>query len=255
MQTILRHLGSGFEIFAPQFGAQTSRIRSLISMMKSQNIEDQMAGISELCENLSVSTEDSMIMFPLEEVVQVLLELLDSSPDLMLLSCRAITLLVDLCPSSAKRISQAGGIETLCGKLVCIEYIDVAEQSIQALEKISRSYPDILLEKGALNVILSFVDFFQIGMQRLAVNTAAKICAAIHSAVSLEQIFTSVDSIVPSLRQLLFSSDNQICLSACDALTYIALGCEHVNKSAESIIGIQFLQQVAQEVWCIFLDY
>ncbi len=253
MQTILRHLGSGFEIFAPQFGGQTSRIRSLISMMKSKDIGDQMAGISELCENLSVSTEDSMIMFPVDEVVPVLLELLDSSPDLMLLSCRAITLLVDVYPSSAKQISQAGGIETLCGKLVCIEYIDVAEQSIQALEKISRSYPEILLEKGALNVILSFVDFFQLGMQRLAVDAAAKICMAIQN-VSFEQISTSVDSIVPLLRQLVFSSDSKICLSACDALTWIALGCKRGNQPTESTIGFEFLQQVAQEV-CIFLDF
>ena len=248
MQSILRHLGSGFEIFAPQFGGQTSKIRSLMTMMKSEDIGDQMAGISELCEYLSVSTEDSMIMFPVDETVPVILSLLDSSADLMLLSCRAITLLLDVHPSSAKQISQLGGIETLCGKLVCIEYIDVAEQSIQALEKISHSYPELLLEKGALNAILSFIDFFQIGIQRIAVNTAAKICSAMENALSFDQVSESIEMVVPILQQLMFSSDSKISLSACEALTWIALGCKQGNKASESIIGLEFLQQVVQKV-------
>lgn len=253
MQSILRHLGPGFEFYAPQMsvGGSASRVRSLITMMKSDDINDQMTGISELCEFVSASTEESMIMFPTDQIVPVLLELLDSSPEIMLLSCRALTLLLDVLPSSARQISSQGGIETLCGKLVCIEYIDVAEQSIQALDKISHIYAETLLERGAINAILSFVDFFQVGVQRIAVNTAAKICAALHNINANEEIFSSVDSAVLPLKQLVFSSDNQICLSACEALVSISLSCKQKDRPIESVIGLEFLQQVVQKVRCL----
>lgn len=251
MRSILRHLGSGFEVFAPQFSEETSRLPSLLNMMQSEDTGDQMTGVSELCEYLSISSEDSMIMFPVDQVVPVLVELLTSSPDLMLLSCRAITLLVDVRPSSAKQISEQGGIEALCNKLVCIEYIDVAEQSIQALGKISGSYPEILFERGALNAILSFVDFFQIGIQRIAVSTAAKICSVL-GAFTDEEVSVCVGSIVPTLEQLMFSADNKISLSACEALTSISLNCKHRGKSVESVMGLDFLQQAIQKVCFIF---
>lgn len=249
MQSILRHLGSGFDVFAPQFGGGTSRILSLVAMMKSGEITDQMTGVSELCEYLSISTEESMITFPVDQVIPVLVELLDLSPEVMLLSTRAITQLMDIHPSSARQLSHCGGIETLCNKLVCIEYIDVAEQSIQALSKVAQGYPEMLLEKNTLIAILSYVDFFQLSIQRIAVATAAKICSAINKMKPCDETgFSCVDSVVPTLQQLMWSSDNKISLSACEALTSISMSCKTSRRSIESVIGLEFLQEVIQKV-------
>ena len=46
----------------------------------------------------------------------------------------------------------------------------------QALEKLSHDHPGSLLRSGALLAVLSYVDFFQTGVQRVAVATAANMC-------------------------------------------------------------------------------
>ena len=46
----------------------------------------------------------------------------------------------------------------------------------QALEKLSHDHPASLLRAGALVAVLSYVDFFQTGVQRVAVATAANMC-------------------------------------------------------------------------------
>ena len=46
----------------------------------------------------------------------------------------------------------------------------------QALEKLSHDHPGSLLRNGALVAVLSYVDFFQTGVQRVAVATAANMC-------------------------------------------------------------------------------
>jgi E3 ubiquitin-protein ligase TRIP12 len=46
----------------------------------------------------------------------------------------------------------------------------------QALEKLSHDHPGSLLRNGALVATLSYVDFFQTGVQRVAVATAANMC-------------------------------------------------------------------------------
>jgi hypothetical protein len=247
MQNILRHLGSGFEVFASALDGGGSRLKNLITMIKSENVGDQMTGLSELCEYISVSPEEAMITFPTEQVVPILLELLHGSPDIMLLSSRAITLLVDVYPPSAKHVARHGGVRILCEKLLCIEYIDLAEQSIQALGKISQYCPEALLKDSALEAVLSYIDFFQVGLQRVAVATAANICGAFKNTSSKDAL-PSIQSVVPTVVQLSSSSDNKISLSACQALTSIAAWCNKQDEPVESIIQLDYFQQFVERV-------
>ena len=46
----------------------------------------------------------------------------------------------------------------------------------QALEKLSHDYSHVLLQHGGLLAVLSYLDFFPTGVQRVAVVTAANIC-------------------------------------------------------------------------------
>ena len=45
------------------------------------------------------------------------------------------------CRSSS--IVRHGAVTVLCGRLLAIEYIDLAEQSLQALEKLSYEHPQV----------------------------------------------------------------------------------------------------------------
>ena len=50
---------------------------------------------------------------------------------------------------------------------------------MKALEKLSHDYSHVLLKHGGLLAVLSYLDFFPTGVQRVAVVTAANICRGI----------------------------------------------------------------------------
>ena len=55
----------------------------------------------------------------------------EHNPDIMLLAARAITFLADVLPSSCSSIVRHGAVPAFCARLLTIEYIDLAEQSLQ----------------------------------------------------------------------------------------------------------------------------
>ena len=64
-------------------------------------------------------------------MLQVQLLNAEHNPDVMLLAARAITFLADVLPSSCSSIVRHGAVPAFCARLLTIEYIDLAEQSLQ----------------------------------------------------------------------------------------------------------------------------
>jgi E3 ubiquitin-protein ligase TRIP12 len=107
--------------------------------------------------------------------------------------------------------------QAFCARLLNIEYIDLAEQSLQALDKLSNEHPASLLQQGGLTAVLSYLDFFPTGVQRVAVATAAKMCGAL-----APQHAGAARDAVPLLTNLLQYQDGRIVDSACAALCCVA---------------------------------
>ncbi|KAF3624874.1 hypothetical protein T459_16955 [Capsicum annuum] len=116
----------------------------------------------------------------------VLLELLNhkNNLDIMLLAAWALTHLVDVFPSSCVAILHYGAISCFVALLLTIEYMELAEQSLQALKKISQVYPSAYLRAGTLMVMLSYLDFVSARVQRVALKTAAHMCKKLPSDAS-----------------------------------------------------------------------
>ena len=55
-------------------------------------------------------------------------------------------------------------VPLFCERLLNIEYIDLAEQALQALEKLSHEHPLAILRAGGMLAVLQFVDFFAISV-------------------------------------------------------------------------------------------
>ena len=163
-------------------------------MLKDEEEMQQLTGLTELCEFLSISTEDTLATFPTEQVVPLLVGAAaclparplaclpclpaavvgewccccwwvlvgaarrlswrlawscegpqnhpppplqvnflgyEHNPDLMLLAARALTFLADVFPPAAASIIRHGAVPAFCARLLTIEYIDLAEQSLQ----------------------------------------------------------------------------------------------------------------------------
>ena len=67
--------------------------------------------------------------------------------------------------SSCVAIMHYGAVSCFCARLLITEYMDLAEQSLQALKKISQEHPTACLQVGALMEMLSYLDFFFTNVQ------------------------------------------------------------------------------------------
>ncbi|CBI37879.3 unnamed protein product, partial [Vitis vinifera] len=135
----------------------------------------------------------------------------------MLLAARALTHLCDVLPSSCAAVVHYGAVSCFCARLLTIEYMDLAEQSLQALKKISQEHPTACLRAGALMAVLSYLDFFSTGVQRVALSTAANMCKKLPSDAA-----DFVMEAVPLLTNLLQYHDAKVLEHASVCLTRIA---------------------------------
>ncbi|KAJ6692881.1 HECT E3 UBIQUITIN LIGASE-RELATED [Salix purpurea] len=227
LQGLLRKLGAGLDdlLPSPVMGSgssshQSGRLKKILSGLRADGEEGkQVEALTQLCEMLSIGTEESLSTFSVDSFVPVLVGLLnnESNPDIMLLAARAITHLCDVLPSSCAAVVHYGAVSCFVARLITIEYMDLAEQSLQALKKISQEHPTACLRAGALMAVLSYLDFFSTGVQRVALSTAANMCKKLPSDAS-----DFVMEAVPLLTNLLQYHDAKVLEHASVCLTRIA---------------------------------
>ena len=221
LQALLRRLGGGLEDLLPNAGAMNSRLKQILAGLRAEGDDmRQVAALNELCEVLVISSEESLITLSLDAFVPVLVNLMQAeyNPDAMLLAARALTSMADILPNSRGAIIHYGALPAFCSRLLTIEYIDLAEQSLQALEKLSQEHGASCLREGGMMACLSYLDFFSLGMQRVALQTAANICRQLPSSDCWDQVSDSV----PTLTNLLMHDDSRLVENACTCLTLMA---------------------------------
>lgn len=203
-----------------QLDEGTSQFSSMFRDLKSDDVGRQITALTELSEYLSFSSEEALISFPMETFIPILIRLLESpghademAAQVMLLCCRCLHNVVDILPPTARIITAAGGLPVLCTNLLNVEYIDVAELTVSIVEWISEDQPLQVLKAGGLQAILTFLDFFQISVQRQAANAAALMLQPVPSGDLLEQ---HVRPVLPTLASLLQHSDPQVLQSVCE---------------------------------------
>ncbi|KAL4585042.1 hypothetical protein LXL04_009655 [Taraxacum kok-saghyz] len=227
LQGLLRKLGAGLDDLLPSSAMasassshQSGRLKKILSGLRADGEEGkQVEALTQLCDMLAIGTEDSLSTFSVDSFVPVLVGLLnhESNPDIMLLAARALTHLCDVLPSSCAAVVHYGAVSCFVARLLTIEYMDLAEQSLQALKKISQEHPTACLRAGALMAVLSYLDFFSTGVQRVALSTAANMCKKLPSDAA-----DFVTEAVPLLTNLLQYHDAKVLEHASVCLTRIA---------------------------------
>ena len=179
--------------------------------------------LNELCEIVVTSSEELLAtsLSP-EPFAKALLNCcnLEHNPELMLLAVRAMTSMADILPNTRGAFVRAGALPTLCKKLLAIEYIDVAEQSLSALEKLTRGYyGSKAAEAGALTAALSHLDFFGAGMQGVSMQMASNVCAEYPT----KALSPGATDAIPTLLSLLVRDDKKVATLACNCLVSLSL--------------------------------
>ncbi|XP_058771102.1 E3 ubiquitin-protein ligase UPL4 [Vicia villosa] len=218
------------------------KFKNIISSLSGQTEPSgQLAVLTELCEVLSFCTEGSLSSMTSDLLSPLLVKLAkhESNPDIMLFSIRAITYICDLYPRSAGFLVRHDAVSALCQRLLTIEYQDVAEQCLQALEKISREQPLACLQAGAIMAVLNYIDFFSTSIQRVALSTVVNICKKLPSESP-----TPFMEAVPILCNLLLYEDRQLVENVATCLIKIVDRVSHSPELLDELCKHGLIQQV-----------
>ncbi|KAG0378953.1 Ubiquitin fusion degradation protein 4 [Mortierella sp. AD032] len=225
----------------------SSRLKGILTNLRAyEDPSLQLIALQDLAVLLSVSTEDTLAgYFSCDSFVKELVLLMRGTggdfdnPEIMLLACRCLSNLMEAMPASLGSVVYSGAVSVLCSKLIEISYIDVAEQSLTTLEKISSEYPHAVVKEGGLAAVLMFLDFFSTNVQRTAVKTAANCCRGMH-----QDSLVMVKDILPNLENLLQYSDQKIVEQAC--LCFVRLADSYKSNAAhlQSIITESVLRTI-----------
>ena len=216
--------GFGLSAMAGMLSSQAGQLKSLLASLREPDPSVQLIALNELATILSMSTEESLAGYiQTDAFVAELVNLMrgpnafgEENPETMLLACRCLANLMEALPSSTANIAYSGAIQVLCQKLLEIQFIDLAEQALSTLEKISKEFPTSIVREGGLAACLTYLDFFSTNVQRIAVNTAAN-CAKNIPPDS----FTIVRDIIPTLQNIIAGSDAKVVEAGCLCLTRI----------------------------------
>ncbi|CAO3655933.1 unnamed protein product [Mucor hiemalis] len=233
--------------------SNSGKFRTILASLKNNDDPTmQLIALQELAEILSVSSEENLaggfssdsfskelvrimkgsddMMGDMDDDMMLALAMSEGftggNPEVMLLACRCISNLLEAMPTAVTSVVFHGAIRVLCQKLKSIQYIDLAEQALYALEKISSQLPRAVVHEGGLSAVLMYFDFFSIHAQRTALRTAANCMRGIDS-----ESFPQVMEIIPTLMNTITYSDRSVVELSC--LCWVRISESYRNKREE----------------------
>lgn len=239
----LRHFGG----LAGGGPGSPSRFKEMLDQLKTEDPSIQMVALNDLSNILLLSTEDNLAgQFAPDPFVAVLVKLMqpheitgEENPDMMLLACRCIYNLMEALPSATAHVVYGGAVPILCQKLLEISYIDLAEQALSTLEKISNDHGASIIRDGGLGACLNYLDFFATGLQRTAVMIAANSCRNIPP-----ESFPAVRDVMPILLNTLSSTDQKVVEQGSLCVSRIVDNFKFNYKSIEELVSPDMLQAI-----------
>lgn len=121
--------------------SSVARAQALIPGLQASGDEgQQLQAVIEMCQVLVMGNEEILTGFPVKQVVPALITLLqmEHNFDIMNHACRALTYMMEALPRSSTVVVDA--VPVFLEKLQVIQCMDVAEQSLTALDMLSRRH-------------------------------------------------------------------------------------------------------------------
>ena len=156
----------------------------------------------------------------------------------MSLATRCIANLIEALPSATAPVVYNNAVPALISKLRLSDEFDLelAEQALTTLEKISAEFPSAIIREGGLNALLQNLDFFLSSVQRTAVTAAANCCKNIP-----EESFDTVKEVMPTLRNVLNSSDQKVVEQGSQCITRIVDSFKFEDEKLEELMNPDML--------------
>ncbi len=132
-----------------------SKAQQLLQGLQASGDEgQQLQAAIEMCQLLVMGNEDTLAGFPVKQTVPALITLLamEHNFDMMNHACRALTYMMEALPRSTPVVAEA--VPLFLEKLQVIQCMDVAEQSLTALEMLSRRHAKTILQAVSVTYVL-----------------------------------------------------------------------------------------------------
>ncbi|RKF58260.1 putative ubiquitin-protein ligase [Golovinomyces cichoracearum] len=240
-------LSSTLRALSTMMSAGSTRLRDILNNLRQKGDPSlQLIALQDLSEILLVSTEDNLSgNFSPDAFVKELVSLLqpgefdEENTEIMLLACRCIANLMEALPSSVANVVYGGAVPVLCQKLLEIHFIDLAEQALSTLEKISVEYPASIVREGGLTACLTYLDFFATSTQRTAVTTAANCCRNIPA-----DSFTVIRDVMPILLNVLGSNDQKVVEQGSLCVSRVVESFRYHPSKLEELVSTDLLKAI-----------
>ena len=148
-----------------------------LEALKSEDEMDVLINLQELNRDLLVATDQIAEDINCQHLIKQLVDLFNKFylPDITMNAIICLNALLDINPMFTSTIIKYGGIPKILETMSSnIEYIDIAESAIKAIEKISFENPFVLLENDAFCMILNFIEFFELNLRVRSINKDRK---------------------------------------------------------------------------------
>ncbi|KAK2784285.1 Ubiquitin fusion degradation protein 4 [Onygenales sp. PD_12] len=225
----------------------SSRLREILNNLRMKDDPSiQLIALQDLSDLLLVSNEDNLAgQFSPDPYVKELVTLMQPSetgeenPEIMLLACRSLANLMEALRGSVANVVYGGAVPILCQKLLDIQFIDLAEQALSTLAKISVDFPTSIVREGGLTACLSYLDFFPTSTQRTAVTTAANCCRNLpHDS------FPVIRDVMPTLLHVLSSNDQKVVEQGCLCVSRVVESFKYKPDKLEQLIEPDMLKAI-----------
>ncbi|KAK4128116.1 hypothetical protein N657DRAFT_675945 [Parathielavia appendiculata] len=226
----------------------SARLRDILNNLRQKDDPTmQLIALQELSELLLIHNEDTLSgHFSPDAFVKELVALMqpneltgEENPEVMLLACRCLANLMEALPASTSNVVYGHAVPILCQKLLEIQFIDLAEQALSTLEKISIEYPSSIVRAGGLTACLSYLEFFATSTQRVAVTTAANCCQNLD-----QESFPTVREVMPILLNVLGSNDQKVVEKGSLCVTRIVESFRFHPQKLEELISVDLLKAI-----------
>ncbi|XP_016375751.1 E3 ubiquitin-protein ligase TRIP12-like [Sinocyclocheilus rhinocerous] len=222
-------------------GASSKAQQLLQGLQATGDESQQLQAAIEMCQLLVMGNEETLGGFPVKSVVPALITLLqmEHNFDIMNHASRALTYMMEALPRSSAVVVDA--IPVFLEKLQVIQFIDVAEQALTALEMLSRRHSKAILQAGGLADCLLYLEFFSINAQRNALAIAANCC----QSITTDEFHFVADSL-PLLTQRLTHQDKKSVESTCLCFARLVDNFQHEENLLQQVASRDLLTNIQQ---------
>mmetsp|Transcript_42629 Transcript_42629/g.49855 ORF Transcript_42629/g.49855 Transcript_42629/m.49855 type:complete len:123 (+) Transcript_42629:303-671(+) len=97
---------------------------------------------------------------------------------------------MDIFPSSVNTIINHQGVAAISQKIQNVDYIDLPEKAIRALERISTEAANSVLLNANLDLMLNLMDFFELDIQIVMMKLISNVCLNLNREEDISKLLT-----------------------------------------------------------------